>query len=180
MAALRSLTESWWTRYLNRRRHHESTLVHWVQFFHTLSTESHDVLLIRPAGAEHYIDSRPTGVTCHTIVGSLCERNTWRRVGTSTGTFLRLTPANHTRCASQSMNFTCPSGFVPHEPGHWANGIPVRDGVGDRTNNTMALCARKCSVTEGCAAFEAFQQELPAAVRFYTNCDDFYTKNDDF
>jgi hypothetical protein len=73
-------------------------------------------------------------------------------------------PAPTVPCrTSPAPNFTCPSGFAHHEPrdGLWANPIPG-DGRGDRTNNTMALCARKCSLAEGCAAFELWQL-LPKA-----------------
>lgn len=46
-----------------------------------------------------------------------------------------------------------PTGFAAHESGYWSNLTPA---TGDLVNNTVALCATKCTKTAACRAFELY------------------------
>ena len=71
---------------------------------------------------------------------------------------------------------TCPAGYTAHAAGLWSNpspcGYPSKPGCKeDAVNVTLALCARKCNLTEGCLAFEVYQGAA-AARRCFTFIDE--------
>ena len=71
--------------------------------------------------------------------------------------------AAHTVMPVPSPPQVCPSGFSPHAPGLWSNPepcghypAPANCTTQDLQNNTVPLCAHKCTSTAKCVGFELF------------------------
>jgi hypothetical protein len=56
-------------------------------------------------------------------------------------------------------SYVCPAGWAAHAPGYWYNTDPCprndwSNCTADTQNGTVAACARKCDLTNGCVAFD--------------------------
>ena len=71
----------------------------------------------------------------------------------------------------------CPSGYQPHAPGLWLNGLPRNNQPRDAENGTAAACARKCDATAGCLAFEVYQLAPKACYIFVETLQSPFTPN---
>ena len=71
----------------------------------------------------------------------------------------------------------CPAGWAPHAPGLWANAFPPNSQPRDTANGTIAGCAKKCDDTDGCLAFEVFQEEPKACYIFVDTLEPPFTSN---
>ena len=73
----------------------------------------------------------------------------------------------------------CPVGYAPHPPGLWANASPSSGQPQDRANTTTAACARKCDLTQGCAAFEVYEPAPRACYIFVGELEKPFASNPD-
>lgn len=73
----------------------------------------------------------------------------------------------------------CPTGYVPHPPGLWANASPSSGQPQDGANTTTAACARKCDLVQGCAGFEVYEPAPRACYIFVGELEKPFTSNPD-